>query len=474
MLHRVQQLHFVGIGGIGMSGIAELLLNLGYRVTGSDLKAGPITERLESLGATIAVGHDAANTEGADVVVISSAVRPDNAEVVAARARGVPVIPRAEMLAEMMRMQHGVLIAGSHGKTTTTSMMATVFEAAGLDPTVVIGGRLEAWGTNARLGKGEFMVAEADESDGSFLRLSPTIAIVTNIDLEHLDHYEDFDELRDAFVEFLDKVPFYGTCVVCLDDPEIQDIIPRLTRRLITYGMHPHAEVRASGVRVTPEGTYLACEGSDGPLGEIHLQVLGRHNALNALACVAVGLDVGIDFDVLARALAEYSGTARRFQRIPSGDEILVIDDYGHHPTEIRAVLGAAAEAWDNRTIVVFQPHRYSRSQLLREEFGRAFRDADEVLVLPIYAAGEDPIAGVTGEDLAAAIREHRTEGVEFVPDLDSALHAVLERLRPGDLVITLGAGDVSTLSHRLGERLRALEAGVAEIPPTDQEKDDS
>lgn len=462
MLRRVQHLHFVGIGGIGMSGIAELLLNLGYQVSGSDLRGSPITERLEELGGKVSIGHAAEHTAGANVVVTSSAVSRDNPEVVAALAAGIPVIPRAEMLAELMRMRHGILIAGSHGKTTTTSLMAAVFEAAGLDPTVVIGGRLEAWGTNARLGQGEFMVAEADESDGSFLRLTPTIAVVTNIDLEHLDHYDDFDHLRDAFVEFLNKVPFYGTCVVCLDDPEVQEIIPRVTRKLVTYGVNQHADVRATEIEVTPAGTLLTCHAAGERLGEIQLRLLGRHNALNALSCVAVGLDLGMEFATIAKALGDCTGTDRRFQRIPSGDEVLVVDDYGHHPTEIRAVLCAAREAWERRRIVCFQPHRYSRSKLLRDEFGRAFYDADEVLVLPIHAAGEEPIDGVTGEDLAVAIRERGHKHVTYVGSADEAFDKLTKVARPGDVILTLGAGDVWKLSRRIGQWLQQLDGGLA------------
>ncbi len=464
MLKRVQRLHFVGIGGIGMSGIAELLLNLEYQVSGSDLRPSPITERLEDLGGTVFVGHAAANVRGADVVVTSSAVGHDNPEVVAAQTAGIPVIPRAEMLAELMRMRHGVLIAGSHGKTTTTSMMATVFEAADLDPTVVIGGRLEAWGTNARLGQGEFMVAEADESDGSFLRLSPTIAVVTNIDLEHLDHYDSFDALKEAFVEFLNKVPFYGTAVVCLDDPELQEVMPQVTRKLLTYGLNPQSDIRASAIEVSADGTRLTCHAGTDELGEIHLRVLGRHNALNALACVAVGLDLGISFSTIADALGSYAGTARRFQRVHSGGDILVVDDYGHHPTEIRAVLGAAGEAFpDRRKIVCFQPHRYSRSHLLRDDFGRAFYDADVVLVLPIYATGEAPIPGVTGEDLALAMSQHGQRQVVNVADLEAAFETITRYARPGDIVLTLGAGDVWKLSKRVGEWLSGVERDVAD-----------
>jgi UDP-N-acetylmuramate--alanine ligase len=464
MLKRVRRLHFVGIGGIGMSGIAELLINLDYEVSGSDLRSSPITERLEGLGGTVFIGHAADNTRNADVVITSSAVDNDNPEVTAARASGIPVIPRAEMLAELMRMRHGILIAGSHGKTTTTSMMATVFEAADLDPTVVIGGRLEAWGTNARLGQGEFMVAEADESDGSFLRLSPTIAVVTNIDLEHLDHYDDFDALRDAFVEFLNKVPFYGTAVVCLDDPELQEVMPRVTRKLLTYGLNPQSDIRASAVEVSAEGTRLTCHAGVDELGEIRLRVLGRHNALNALACVAVGLDLGIAFTTIADALASYAGTVRRFERIHSGRDILVVDDYGHHPTEIRAVLGAAGEAFpDRRKVVCFQPHRYSRSHLLRDDFGRAFYNADVVLVLPIYAAGEEPIPGVTGEDLALAMKQHGQRQVTNADDLEAAFEMLTRCAQPGDIVLTLGAGDVWKLAQRVGEWLSGVERSVAD-----------
>jgi len=457
-----------------MSGIAELLLNLGYQVSGSDLKASPVTERLESLGGLVTIGHAEENVADADVVITSSAVSDDNPEVVAAQRAGIAVIPRAEMLAELMRMRHGILLAGSHGKTTTTSMMATVFEAAGLDPTVVIGGKLEAWGTNARLGHGEFMVAEADESDGSFLRLSPTIAVVTNIDLEHLDHYADFDELRDAFVEFLNKVPFYGAGVVCLDDPEIQEIMPRVTRRLVTYGENPQADIRAADIRVDGEGTEVVCYRGDEELGEFRLQVLGRHNALNALACVAVGLDLELPFATIAAALASYAGTTRRFQRLQDAQGVLVVDDYAHHPTEIRAVLEAAGEAFpERRRIVVFQPHRYSRSQLLRDEFGRAFYDADEVYVLPIYAASETPIPGVTGEDLAAAVREHGHKNVHYVDDPAVLLERLEGRVAADDLVMTLGAGDVWKISHGLAEWLGTDTSTTAPQTPSTRTSQD-
>ena len=471
MLKKIRHLHFVGIGGIGMSGIAELLINLDYEVSGSDLRASPITRRLEQLGGTIYIGHQAEHVEGAHVVVTSSAVSSDNPEVTEAAQRGIPVIPRAEMLAELMRMKHSIAVAGSHGKTTTTSILGTVLEGADLDPTVVIGGRLQAWGTNARLGHGDFLVAEADESDGSFLQLSPTFAIVTNIDAEHLDHYRDFNELQDAFVTFLNGVPFYGAGIVCLDDPNIQEVIPRIKRRLITYGFSSQADIRAADVVVQPEGTSFTCY-IDGELaGNVRLRLHGRHNALNALAAIAVARELDIDFAITAATLAEFAGTDRRMQRIGDVDDVLVIDDYGHHPTEIRAVLSTVRDAWDRRTIVCFQPHRYSRAELLMEEFGRAFYQADSVFVLPIYAAGEDPIPGVTSEALATSIIEHGHKEVRTVADLEHATEALTEMVRPGDLVLTLGAGDVWKVARDLVERLRH---GAAHADPESAESADA
>ena len=454
MFRNIRHLHFVGIGGIGMSGIAELLINLGYTVSGSDLRASPITRRLEQLGGKVFVGHAGEQVGNAHVVIVSSAVGDDNPEVIEATRRGIPVIPRAEMLAELMRMKYGVAVAGSHGKTTTTSMVASVLEAAEVDPTVVIGGRLQAWGTNARLGYGEFLVAEADESDGSFLRLSPTIAVVTNIDAEHLDHYRDFEELRDAFLEFLNSVPFYGASIVCLDDAAIQETIPRVTRKLTTYGFSSQADIRATNVRVDPEGTSFDCHCGTEPLGRVCLKTHGRHNALNALAAIAVAAELDIDFETTAAALGEFAGADRRLQRIAEVEDVLIVDDYGHHPTEIRAVLATVKEAWNRRTLVCFQPHRYSRSQMLREEFGRAFYQADSLLVLPIYAAGEEPIAGVTGEWLTAAIAKHGHKRVGFVEGLDAAVEELAATAESGDLVLTLGAGDVWKVARDLGARL--------------------
>jgi UDP-N-acetylmuramate--alanine ligase len=467
MLQKIRHLHFVGIGGIGMSGIAELLLNLGYEVSGSDLRASPITRRLEQLGGTVYIGHAADQVAGAHVVITSSAVRKDNAEVAEAGHLGIPVIPRAEMLAELMRMKHGIAVAGSHGKTTTTSILGTVLEGAGLDPTVVIGGRLQAWGTNARLGHGDYLVAEADESDGSFLRLTPTFAIVTNIDAEHMDHYGDFEELRGAFCDFLNSVPFYGASIVCLDDPAIQEIIPQITRKLITYGFSSQADVRAADVVVQPEGTSFACFMDNRLVGKVRLRLHGRHNALNALAAIAVARELDVDFDTTVAALAEFGGADRRMQRILDVDDILVIDDYGHHPTEIRAVLTTARDAWDRRTIVCFQPHRYSRSQLLKDDFGRAFYQADVVLVLPIYAAGEDPIPGVDAEALATSIKEHGHKQVHDVSGLDNATDVLAAMVRPGDLVLTLGAGDVWKVARDLAARLGGEDAAAEPDPST-------
>ncbi len=470
MLQKIRHLHFVGIGGIGMSGIAELLLNLGYQVSGSDLRASPITRRLEQLGGTIYIGHEPGHTEGAHVVITSSAVSNDNPEVLEAAHRGIPVIPRAEMLAELMRMKHGIAVAGSHGKTTTTSILGTLLEGAGLDPTVVIGGRLQAWGTNARLGHGDYLVAEADESDGSFLRLSPTFAVVTNIDAEHLDYYRDFDDLRQSFLAFLNNVPFYGASIVCLDDPAIQEIIPHISRKLITYGFSSQADIRAADVVVQPEGTSFACYIDQQLAGKVRLRLHGRHNALNALAAIAVAIELDVDFETIATALAEFGGTDRRMQRISDANDILVIDDYGHHPTEIRAVLSAARDAWDRRTIVCFQPHRYSRSQLLKEDFGRAFYQADSVFVLPIYAAGEEPIEGVTSAALATSIVEHGHKQVRTIGSLQEATDALAAVAQPGDLVLTLGAGDVWKVARDLAERL----AGAPAVAAPDRASDSS
>ena len=443
LFRKAQHIHFVGIGGSGMSGIAEVLVNLSFTVSGSDLARTPVTERLEKLGAKVFTGHAAGHITGADVVVISSAVGLDNPEVVEARQRKVPVIPRAEMLGELMRMKYGVAIAGSHGKTSTTAMVAQVLSGAGLDPTIVIGGRLNTLGSSAKLGKGDLMVAEADESDGSFLGLSPTIAVVTNIDAEHLNHYGSMEALTDAFAGFLNKVPFYGLGVVCLDDPQIQGIMPRLTRTLLTYGLASQSDLVGTNLELKEFTSRFEVIFRGRWLGDVHMRVPGRHSIYNALAAIGVGLEFDIKFQDIAAHLAEFSGADRRFQLKGMVDDIMVIDDYGHHPTEIRATLSAARDGWKRRTLVVFQPHRYSRVQALMEEFARSFYQADVLVVTEVYRAGEEPLPNINGETLAAAIERHGHKDVIYARDLEEAERLVRERVQKGDMVITLGAGDV-------------------------------
>jgi UDP-N-acetylmuramate--alanine ligase len=443
MFRKIQKLHFVGIGGIGMSGIAELLLNLGYRVSGSDLKHSPATDRLAALGGKIFAGHQASNIEGAHVVVISSAVRPDNIEVMEAKRLQIPVIPRAEMLAELMRLKYGIAIAGAHGKTTTTSMIATVLVNGGLDPTAVIGGRLNAFGSNAKLGKGDFLVAEADESDGSFLKLSPAIAVITNIDREHLDHYANLAEIQSAFIAFANKVPFYGAVVLCLDDPNAQAIIPKIERRIVTYGTSSQADLVASHIEFPGFGATFRLRYKGNPLGMLQLQIPGMHSVLNSLAAVATALELEIPFEKISSALASFQNADRRFQIKGDKDGILVVDDYGHHPTEIVATLSAAREASDRRIVAVFQPHRYTRTQALAEDFARAFNHADVLLVLPIYAAGEEAIPGVTAEMLVDQMKKFGHRDVRFAADFTVIRQLLKDTLQSGDLLLTLGAGDV-------------------------------
>ncbi|MCL2877195.1 MAG: UDP-N-acetylmuramate--L-alanine ligase [Acidobacteria bacterium] len=438
-----QKLHFTGIGGVGMSGIAELLLNLGCRVSGSDLKPGPAIDRLRALGGEIHIGHSADHVCRADVVVISSAVRQDNPEVVEARRRQIPVIPRAEMLAELMRLKYGIAVAGAHGKTTTTSMIATVLVGGGLDPTAVIGGRLNAFGSNAKLGLGEFLVAEADESDGSFLKLSPTIAVITNIDREHLDHYADMDEIRSAFADFANKIPFYGAAIACVDDANVRAILPRLERRVVTYGFSGQADVSASHLEFHGFGSCCRVHHKGNVLGTLRLGVPGKHGALNALAAVATALELDMPFEKTAAALAGFQNADRRFQIRGERNGVLVVDDYGHHPTEITATLRAARQGCDRRIVAVFQPHRYSRLQALEDEFSRAFNDADALIALPVYPAGEEAIPGVDAERLVERIRQSGHRDVTYAPDSDAALRILHDRTGDGDLVLTLGAGDV-------------------------------
>jgi UDP-N-acetylmuramate--alanine ligase len=455
---KVKTIHFIGIGGIGMSGIAEVLVNLGFQVTGSDQKEGPSVQRLRSLGAVVHIGHRPENVGQADVVVRSSAVHDDNPEVRAALAAAVPVIPRAEMLAELMRLKQGVAIAGTHGKTTTTSMVAACLVAGGIDPTVVIGGRLGILGgTNARLGTGECLVAEADESDGSFLLLSPTVALVTNIDPEHLDHYGTVEAMEAAFLTFANKVPFYGCAVLCLDHPVVARMIPQIRRRVITYGLARHAEIRASGVTLRGlEATFRVHRGEE-LLGEITLGMPGVHNVVNAIGAVAVATEIGIPFADIARALDHFGGVQRRFTVRGEVGGVMVVDDYGHHPVEVEATLRAADDGFPERRIIaVFQPHRYTRLRDAWTGFCTAFHCADVVLVCPVYAAGEAPIAGFDHESITTALREHGHRGAVAMPDLAGAVAWLGERLAPGDIVITLGAGNVGEVC---GQVLTLLEA---------------
>jgi len=455
MFKKIKHIHFVGIGGIGMSGIAEVLLNLGYKVSGSDMKASDTTARLQELGGEIFIGHRAENITSPHVVVISSAVKNDNVEVIAAREKQIPVIPRAEMLAELMRLKYGVAIAGAHGKTTTTSMVATVLAAGGIDPTVVIGGKLNSIGTNAKLGQGEFLVAEADESDGSFLKLSPTIAVVTTIDEEHLDYYKDISEIKDAFLAFINKVPFYGVAILCLDQPHIQSLLPLVEKRYQTYGMSSQADYQARDVSLKPLGSTFKVLHHGLDLGWFELAVPGVHNINNSLAAIAVARELDVELEVIRKALKDFSGVQRRFQIKGEVDGIIVVDDYGHHPTEVKATLAAAAAGMERRVVVVFQPHRYTRTQHLLEDFFTAFNEADKLVVMEIYAAGEKPIPGVSGQALYEGIKKHGHKDVTFIAEREKIAPYMASVLKKGDLMITLGAGDVWKLGEEVLERLK-------------------
>lgn len=468
VLGKTRRVHFVGVGGIGMSGIAELLANVGYDVRGSDVRGSDTTARLAGLGVRVHEGHDAAHVADADVVVYSSAVRADNPELVHARAHRIPVIPRAEMLAELMRLRIGIAVAGAHGKTSTTSMIALVLRHAGLDPTAIIGGRLSAFGSNARLGRGDYMVAEADESDRSFLKLSPAIAVLTNIDREHMEAYGTYRELQDAFVEFANKVPFYGVIVMCADDVELAAVRGRFSRRVVDFGLGSRtADVRATDVVLEGFGSRTTVEGRRAtgaerePLGVLHLKVPGRHSVQNALAAVAVGLELDIPFETVAAALAEFTGAERRFQVLGTAGEVTVVDDYGHHPTEIAAVIDAARAARPARILVAFQPHRYSRTRDLLDEFAAVLALPDELVLTDIYAAGEDALPGVTSEVLAARIDARRVRPAHRVGAVGEVTPLMTTLVRPGDLVITLGAGSIGTVAPALLAALRSNHEGV-------------
>jgi UDP-N-acetylmuramate--alanine ligase len=447
MFRKTQHIHLVGIGGSGMSGIAEVLLTMGYKVSGSDLQASETTRRLEELGGRIAIGHQESNIGEAQVVVISSAVAATNPEVLAAKSRQVPVIPRAEMLAELMRLKFGVAIAGAHGKTTTTSMVANVLASGGLDPTMVIGGKVNALGSHARLGRGELLVAEADESDGSFLRLSPTIVAVTNLDREHLDHYGSMEKIYDSFLEFINKIPFYGVAVLCSDDERLHALFPRIVKRYYTYGLQEREgfvpDFKATDISLKQWGAEFRAHFRGKNLGPFRLAVPGIHNVSNALVAIAVGIELEVPVDLIRKGLAAFTGVERRFHLRGEASGIMVVDDYGHHPTEVKATLAAAKQGWDRRLVVLFQPHRYSRTRDLIEEFTHAFDQADLLFMTDIYAAGEAPIPGVSGAALADRIKAAGHQGVTFIEKKESLPDQVLPHLLPGDLVVTLGAGDI-------------------------------
>ncbi|MFV0435938.1 MAG: UDP-N-acetylmuramate--L-alanine ligase [Desulfopila sp.] len=450
-----QHIHFVGIGGIGMSGIAELLLNLGYTVSGSDLNGSAITDRLATMGGAISRGHRGENIGAADVVVTSSAIPATNPEVVEARRLHVPVIQRAEMLAELMRLKkYGIAIAGSHGKTSTTSMVSWMMAHAELDPTIVVGGKVDSLGGNAKLGQGEFLVAEADESDGSFLKLSPVLEVVTNIDLEHLDYYRDLDHIKETFLAFIDKIPFYGAVILCLDDPHIAEILPRISKRKVTYGLTPQADLYAENIQFRQGRIFFTVHRRDACLGDIDLAPPGMHNVYNALAVIGVGLELEIPFAVIASGLRSYAGVQRRMQKKGEVKGITVVDDYGHHPTEIRATLGAIKAAWpDKRLLVIFQPHRYSRTRALFKEFLTAFHQADYLVMTDVYAASEEPIEGVSGRALLEEIERHGQRYTRYIGSVDGMAEEILAMVEENDLVLTLGAGNVV----QVGEELLSL-----------------
>jgi UDP-N-acetylmuramate--alanine ligase len=479
MFAKIQRIHFVGIGGIGMSGIAEVLLNLGYKVSGSDLKSSAVTQRLGGLGATVHEGHRAENVAGAEVVVTSSAIAADNPEVTEAHKLHLPVIQRAEMLAELMRLKYGIAIAGMHGKTTTTSMVAAVLAAGGLDPTVVVGGRVDAMGSNARLGKSQYLVAEADESDRSFLKLTPILSVVTNIDREHMDCYRNMRDVKKTFLEFMDRVPFYGMIVACNDDPILRRLLPEVQRRTVTYGTKRGSDfwikISASGGSQNPHPVsaknaetrvghplgrfHVRYRGDD--LGEFTLHVPGAHNVLNATAAIAVGVGLDVPVEAIRTALDQFRGVDRRFQLRGRAAGVSVIDDYGHHPTEIKATLAAARQCGFNKVHVIFQPHRYTRTRDLMDEFTTAFGDADSLVVLDIYAASEKPIEGITGEALAQRIRESGKD-VQYAGSFADAVNAAAAAAQEGDMILTLGAGSVSQLGPMILEKLKAREVVVA------------
>jgi len=455
MYQKSYHIHFVGIGGIGMSGIAELLISLGYKVSGSDIKTSSITKRLENQGAKIYINHKKEHIKGANVVVTSTAISADNPEVVQAKEGLIPIIPRAEMLAELMRIKYSIAVSGAHGKTSTTAMVSEILNTAGLDPTVIIGGLLKSLDTNALHGKGDFIVAEADESDGSFLKYSPAVAIVTNIDLEHLDYYKDIDDIKDKFVQFINSVPFYGLAILCLDNEHIQNILPRIEVRYTTFGMTAQADTQAKNIRFEKNQSIFTVVHNKEKLGEVTLNLAGEHNISNALASIATGLELAIEFKTIKTALEKIQGVKRRLEIKGEKNNILVMDDYGHHPTEIRATLDAVRKSYsEKRIVVLFQPHRYTRTKALFDDFTRSFYRSDILILLPIYAASEKEILGVNSEELQKGIKNHGHKNVFYVPDFDTALSMLTKTIKMDDLILTLGAGDIYTLGEKLLEKL--------------------
>lgn len=454
MYRKDMRIHFIGIGGSGMSGIAEVLINLGYKVSGSDIKETEVTRRLERLGARIYYVHSGENVADADIVVYSSAIKKDNPELIYAQKRCIPVIPRAEMLAELMRMKYSIAVAGTHGKTTTTSMIATLLWYAGYDPTAVIGGKLNSFGSNARLGSGDFLVAEADESDGTFLKLYPTVTVITNIDPEHLDHYKSYEEIKESFVEFINRIPFYGFSVLCTDNAGVRDIIKKVNKQFYTYGIFSKADCRAENITLKEYTSSFDVFWKNKYLERINLRLPGIHNVLNSLSVITISCELGIDPKIAKKALEEFSGVQRRFQIKFNEGGIIVVDDYGHHPEEIKATLKAAKDGWGKRTIVIFQPHRYTRTYHLFNEFTKAFDLADRLFITDIYPAGEDPIKNVDSLRLAKAIENAGHRYVRYLKDWEEIVEAVLGEIREGDMVITLGAGDVWQIGNEIIRRL--------------------
>ncbi|MBT6345614.1 MAG: UDP-N-acetylmuramate--L-alanine ligase [Nitrospina sp.] len=454
-LGKTHRIHFIGIGGSGMSGIAEVLINQEYEVSGTDPSSSSVTDHLKALGADIRHNHSAENIIGKHVVVVSSAISENNVEVIAAREQSIPVIPRAEMLAELMRMKHGIAIAGTHGKTTTTSLVASVLAAGDLDPTVIIGGRIKNRGGHAKLGQSQYLIAEADESDGSFLKLSPTLAVVTTLDEEHMDFYKTMENMKSTFLQFLNKVPFYGAAILCLDDANLQSLLPHIEKRTITYGLKSQADYTARNISVEGLETYFTVYHHGKKLGKILSGALGRHNVCNTLAAVAVGMELNMDFPVIAESLKIFTGVQRRFEILKQSDDLIIVDDYGHHPVEIEATLSTAKEVWpDRRLIVVFQPHRYSRTKHLMESFFSSFNDADVLLLLDIYSAGEKPEENVHSQKIAEGVKEFGHKNVEYIGETESVIPHLQNILKPGDIVLTLGAGNIGELSHKLANRL--------------------